>query len=316
MIDYSGSMNGTLGQVIDQLFHLVTFCKIVNIPFDVYAFTSGNRKESKGLFTDGDLDCKSVSLPLLISSSLKKREYTQALEGLYMKKLGCSSRNNWRSYYNDEEYWDDYSFTGRNEMWGSTPLNHALILGHRLIKQFKMKYSVDRMNLIVLSDGDSNSIRPFEDYEFKKQENTTNYNSYSNVCIHVDGKLLKLNGTGRRATYELLENISKRYGCTTIGFFVSDRAHDWRSKLYECEIWNASDVSLEYRRNKCVSLKNTVGYDELYLVKGGKKLSATEDEFEVDEDASAAKIRTAFKKFSASKKNNKVLLTNFGKAVA
>ena len=33
-------------------------------------------------------------------------------------------------------------------------------------------------------------------------------------------------------------------------------------------------------------------------------------------DASTAKIRTAFKKYSASKKKNKVLLTNFGKAVA
>ena len=179
-----------------------------------------------------------------------------------------------------------------------------------------MKYNVDRMNLIVLSDGDSNHIRPYDDYKFKKQGNITNYNSYSNTCIHLDGKLLKLEGCGRRATYNLLENISKRYGCTTIGFFVSDRGHDWRSKLYECDIWDAKDVSLEYRRNKCVSLKKKIGYDELYLVKGGKNLGAAEDEFEIDEDASTAKIRTAFKKFSASKKNNKVLLTNFGKAVA
>ena len=52
------------------------------------------------------------------------------------------------------------------------------------------------------------------------------------------------------------------------------------------------------------------------MVKGGSALSAQEDEFEVDSDASKAKLRTAFKKFATSKKNNKTLLTNFGKKVA
>ena len=36
----------------------------------------------------------------------------------------------------------------------------------------------------------------------------------------------------------------------------------------------------------------------------------------VKEEASTAQVRNAFKKFSKSKKKNKVLLTNFGKAVA
>ena len=323
MIDYSGSMGRTLSQVIDQLFHLVTFCKTVNIPFDVYAFTSGNRKDSKSLFIDGDLDMAGVSLPLLISSSLKKVEYNQALEGLYMKMKACDSRNNWRGrsynsdtgYYEyDEDYWDDYHVTGKQETWGSTPLNACLVLGHTLIRQFKIKHMVDKMNLIILSDGDSNSIYAYADHKIKAKKTRSNH--YSNIRLHVDGKLLKLDGTGRRATYALLENISKRYACTTVGFFVSDRPYDWRSKLYECDIYDAKDVSLEYRRNKCVSLKKKVGYDELYLVKGGEVLGATEDDFEIDDDASTAKIRTAFKKFSASKKKNKVLLTNFGKAVA
>ena len=42
-IDYSGSMGRTIPQVIDQLIHLVVFCKGINIPFDVYAFTTGNK---------------------------------------------------------------------------------------------------------------------------------------------------------------------------------------------------------------------------------------------------------------------------------
>jgi len=39
-IDYSGSMRDTIGRVIVQALQLVTFCKAVGIPFEVYGFTS------------------------------------------------------------------------------------------------------------------------------------------------------------------------------------------------------------------------------------------------------------------------------------
>ena len=313
MIDYSGSMGSTLSQVIDQLFHLVTFCKMVNIPFDVYAFTSGNnRSKGKILLRDGDLDMSEVSLPLLISSSLKKKEYTQALEGLYMKKLACACRNN--QYFSDDPYWNDYSITGKMEFWGSTPLNHVLVLGHKLVKNFKMKHNIDKMNLVVLSDGDSNRMNSWNDISIMDKK--TKSISYASTKMHIDGKLLEISSNNHKATHGLLKNISKRYGCKTIGFFISDRGWDFNSKLHEADIWDHRPASKEYRKNKCVSLKNAVGYDEFYLVKGGKNLDATSDEFEVASKASTAQIKAGFRKFSASKKKNKVLLTNFGKAVA
>jgi hypothetical protein len=39
-IDWSGSMFDNLENTIKQLINLVMFCKKVNIPYDVYAFTS------------------------------------------------------------------------------------------------------------------------------------------------------------------------------------------------------------------------------------------------------------------------------------
>ena len=59
-----------------------------------------------------------------------------------------------------------------------------------------------------------------------------------------------------------------------------------------------------------------LGYNEYYLVKGGKNLETQEDEFSTEEDASNTSIRNAFKKYAKSKKLNKVLMTKFGKAVA
>ncbi len=52
------------------------------------------------------------------------------------------------------------------------------------------------------------------------------------------------------------------------------------------------------------------------MVKGGKNLDTSDDEFEVENDATDKAIGNAFKKYSQSKKTNKVLLTKFGKAVA
>ena len=78
------------------------------------------------------------------------------------------------------------------------------------------------------------------------------------------------------------------------------------------------EYNKEYRKNKCVTFKDALGYNEFYLVKGGKNLKAdtSEEDFNVRDEASNAQIRTAFKKFSKNKKLNKVLMTNFGKAVA
>ena len=39
ILDWSGSMQGVLEDTLKQLYNLIWFCKKVNIPFEVYAFT-------------------------------------------------------------------------------------------------------------------------------------------------------------------------------------------------------------------------------------------------------------------------------------
>ena len=71
----------------------------------------------------------------------------------------------------------------------------------------------------------------------------------------------------------------------------------------------------EYSKNKCVTFNNSLGYNELYILKS-QRIAIDTDEFAVAEDASKGQLTTAFKKFSKAKKLNKTLLTNFGKVVA
>ena len=107
----------------------------------------------------------------------------------------------------------------------------------------------------------------------------------------------------------LLKNIQKRYGCRTLGFFVSDCAHNWNNMLYRMDIYgdDRKEANKEYRKFKCVSKENVLGYDNFYLVKGHGKLATESDEFSASSDDSIAKIRSSFKKFSSSKKNNKTI---------
>ena len=63
-------------------------------------------------------------------------------------------------------------------------------------------------------------------------------------------------------------------------------------------------------------MKDTLGYNSFYLIKGGNELKTEDDDFGVEVHQTKNQMATAFKKFSKSKKQNKVLMTSFGREVA
>ena len=314
LVDYSGSMCESLEYVLDQLIHLVLFCKQVNIPFDVYAFTSTNKnlnwyelKES-GLIHDGDLDMDSLAMPLICSSKLSKKDFDDSIKHMYLRSKG--------------DYYITQSIMARDEDYGSTPLNQALIVSHHLVKEFKIKHQVEKMNFVVFSDGDANNTNAYHDSRLEDKK-VQGYRKNGMTFI-IDGKPCKIaNGSGTKVTAGLIENISKRYNTNTIGFFMADNNRHWNSKLGQIA-WDSNlgweslkaDANKSYRKNKCFIMNDTLGYNEFYLIKGGKALSTEDDEFGVTSDQTKGQMANAFKKYSKSKKQNKVLMTTFGKAVA
>jgi hypothetical protein len=317
LIDLSGSMGGTMYAVIDQLFHLATFCKMVNIPFDVYGFTSARGNTIPELI-DGEVNIAGLSMPQLLSSNLKKAKYEQALKELYMRYRAAScGSNHWTGEYSETGYFAEWNITARCEEYGSTPLNDALMVTTDLIKQFRRKHGVDKMNLIVMSDGDTNASHAWRDMEMEDNKVSSSY--YGAAKVLIDGRWITSKGRRVELTQDLLANIEKNYGCKTLGFFIADNTYDFRGKISQIEdtyYYDTSKINREYRNNKCITRQNVLGYNEFYLVKSGKNLEATADDFNPKPDASNAQIRTAFKKSASSKKKNKILLTNFGRAIA
>lgn len=304
LIDMSGSMSGSMRQVMDQVAHLVMFCKATNIPFDVYGFTSTNRdvgyewqKQNQGVVELDDL-----SMPHICSSTFNKKDFIDSMEHIHMR---ATSRCSWGDLCSYEE-------------WGSTPLNQALMVASHLVKKFKAKHGVQKMNFITFTDGDANRISTYVN-----RDSDTIYPDRHNAVIQVDGTMIKTRTGSRTITEALLNNMAKKYHTNNIGFFMANDNSDWRQRLWilansmnkPSEEFK-QEANKEYRKNKCVTMAKVLGYNEYYLVKGGKNLDTQEDDFSVRDDASKANIRTAFKKFAKSKKQNKVLMTKFGKAVA
>ena len=305
LIDYSGSMSSSMPYVMDQVIHTVMFCKAVNIPFEVYGFTSTNPDLNWDIVSNipGHMDMDGLSMPQVISSSLKKTDFNEALKWLWQRTIN-------KGYYDD-------SIKSKYEDWGSTPLNQALVVSEKLIKKFKQKHQVQKMNFLTFTDGDSNHLQVMSDARADMD-----YHGYGNgVKLNLGGKLIDAANGRTPLTTSILNHLGKQ-GVKTIGFFMAEGS-DWKWRLRDIayennQYWDeaSKDFAKEYRNNKCVHIQKHRGYDDYYMVKSGKTLSAQDDDFEVSEDASKGQIGAAFRKHAKSKKLNKVLMTKFGAAVA
>ena len=309
IVDYSGSMHSSIRYVLNQVLHTIMFCKAVNIPFEVYGFSTTNKKlyDSWRKFKDGDIELDDISMPMLCSSSLGKKDFENSIRHMWSRI--------------DYDGWGSERFNSKYEDWGSTPLNQSLLVARHLIKKFRAKNNIEKMNLITFTDGDANSMRVMQDPKLADNKFDT-YAYHSKIRIFVDGKYIEA-GNRSNMTKAILENIRKQFQVNTIGFFMADDNHHWNNKLGQISYEKNYDwydykpeSNKEYRKNKCVEVKNFGGYNNFYLVKGNKNLDTSADDFNIEDDASNGQIRNAFKKYSKSKKLNKVLMTKFGAAVA
>ena len=317
LIDFSGSMSGTMHKVIDQLIHTIMFCKAVNIPFDVYGFTTTNYDIKSWEQRDAELHHENLALVQQIHSGLKKKDFEEALRFLHTRMIM-------------EERWGGarvYEYGSKFEDWGSTPLNSSLVVCTRLIKKFRAKHNIENMNLVVMSDGDTNGMNIHRDEKLDDKRMTQSKYSWDKTfVINVDGKKVKAKGLRLDATKALLENLQKNYGVTTLGFFLAQDQWDYKRKLGDV----ATEIGLQdwdeeqdfkksaqkmMTKQKVCTFDNVLGYSQFYILKA-KQMDIETEEFEVEEDATKGKLTQAFKKHSKSKKLNKSLLTNFGKAVA
>ena len=339
-VDWSGSMSRNMKGTIEQMLTLVMFCKRVNIPFEVYAFsdsyTRGNEEfrkthyDSNGYMSDpkiksyGTVALARFNLLNLFSSRMRAKELQEAF--IFMTATA--------HYYTDRYRWDrDVPFIIPDKMnLGGTPLNATLFASFSLMREFQKKNQVDVINSIFLTDGDSHSSCNYwiSDNEMKrydpKDENVIIRDSVSKKQIKVEGGVGYWRNT-RAVTSTLVKFQRDVFDINIVNFFLmpSIKKYDMMNLMDEYASTNKvpapthEDVDgmvKKFRKDKYMIFPEYAGFNEQYFIVGGKNLEVEDTPLEVAEDGSVAQLARAFKKFSTGKLQNRKLLSRFIDMVA
>ncbi|MBF84178.1 MAG: hypothetical protein CL489_06825 [Acidobacteria bacterium] len=309
--DLSGSMQNHIAPTIRQLINLIMFCNKVNIPFEVYGFTdagtgfrkiSDDKQTKKTTYKEKDLILHDFNLRNYASSKMRGKELNDAIFHLYALS--------W--------LWDSYSsLVPADERLGSTPLNDAIITAHDIIPKFKSQYSLEKVHVVFLTDGESNSLDYVRDSSTNSGYN--HVNSYSKKVITDPITKIQYSYNGRHeSTSCLLQSLQDRHGIKTIGFFICSIAGIGRHLKYSHHDYGTVFDTDQEMTNFIKKVKKDkfgiiekYGYADYYIVIGGSNLNTDSDEFDVDKDSTKGKLTTAFKKHTKSRTMSRVILTRF-----
>ena len=319
-IDWSGSMGNNMAHTIDQLTLLALFCKKVNIPFDVFAFTSAGTRRDEGAYRgifyefderkNGDIGiAKGFSLLHLISSTLSTAKFNNSM--VYLRYLRESMNNRWsHSYTDDGIYYPQPDRLGL----GGTPLNEAVVAAMEIVPMFQKKNNVQIVNTIFLTDGQGGQLRSIWDSE------TGNYDGmgYRGNNILVDSVTKRHYKMDDHDTKTFLEALKDRTGTRLAGFFIAphQKTQFRRDVGYVINQWDKiDDMHKELKTNSFTVVEGDLGYDQFYIL-SDKNLRVEQSEVTLDSDMTKGRMKNAFIKSRKNKIGNKAMLSKFAEFVS
>ena len=349
LVDWSGSMSDVLPSVIQQLMNLAWFCRKINIPFEVYAFSnyyrydydtrSRNLTESFDL-KSGDINMKDFKLVNFLSHKMNNQDFEHGMLNMYLT-LECTDNRGYGSKpiidWSDSD--DDGNYLARPISLpscmhlGSTPLNQALATMIDIIPKFKSKYNIEKLSFITLTDGASDSGEGIVDDitydEQNKNRQIHTQNVDGRLVINVKGKNYDMQSNTRsvsfssdRMTSLLLQIIKQRYDTNNIGFYLipakSRRHLHWAIDEYDSKGnyigSNLDDVMKDLTKDN-VHLTPKSGYDKYFITVGNTRVESA-DLSSLDSDAKTSDIKRLFRKSMTGRLKSRVLLNNFIEEVA
>lgn len=306
-LDWSGSMHNHIENTVKQLINLVMFCKKVNIPFEVYAFSSEYDMPYSPKPIVGDIQLHPFKLINVLSSKMSAQEFLYAGSAL----VSMSQYRGWAP---------------RWMQMGGTPLNEAVISAMKIIPEFQKQYKLQIVNTVFLTDGEGHSSRQvYTEYDGGKI-----YGGYNNpeldrsgaygkdTCFIMRDPITKNEirleyARGRELTAGYISCLKKRTGANIVGFYVLS-GREFGKEMYnffpKALMSTIEKYRYEFRKNKCMTITNA-GYDEYYLLRS-EGLDTDEDvEFVVKENAKTRGLVSAFSKYAGNRLANRVVLNRF-----
>ena len=328
VLDWSGSMQYEILATVKQLLNLTAFCKKVQIPFEVYAFTNewqiaeraiksgepiehyygwyGNSRDDRNLVRNEiHLNEGGFHLVNFVSSRSNPKDYERQCRNFFREAYSFCNKTSY-------QYTPGLSLSG-------TPLNEAIVLLNYIIPQFKKQNDLHKVNTCILTDGEANSISYGCLVERIDREDYISARSldygYVQLRDRKTGRVYSKMDGWNTCTATFIEQLRDRNpGVNVIGFRIlpAKRLSEFVARFADYSHYE--EVQKQWRKEKSAILPFPKGYTALYAI--SSKDLEDDNEFEVQEDATKAQITRAFKKMLKSKSTNKKLLNSFVSHIA
>ena len=313
ILDWSGSMNSVMLDTVKQLYNLIWFCRKIQVPFEVYAFTNcypnPNTKTSYEVKEGVAQIDGSFSLMNLLTHKVNTKTLESQMENIYLiaKALAWQYTN----YYN----------IPLGMGLSGTPLNETLVCLHEILPQFKKDNQVEKVQCVILTDGEAHPLRFHHEFSHRWGEECEKYMGTSYIgenCILRDrktGNTYAFDDNSFTMTDVLLQNLRDKFtDVNFIGFrILPPREASYFAKRYVEYGDELEKIMKVWRKEKSFAIKKS-GY-HVYFGLSASALDS-DDTFEVKEDATKTDIKKAFFKSLKGKKMNKKILSEFIELVA
>lgn len=317
-VDYSGSMSSTLGNVLDHILNLLHFCKKVNIPFEVYGFTSNIfSNENRFEQSQYEFSMKDFTLSQLFSDKMTKAEYELAYDQVIRQVLSYGY-----GYHHNDHF-------SKYEQLGGTPLDHTLIAANHIVNSFNKRTGVQKTNVVILSDGDSHMC-------LTENMSRRHYNKPMIGTIKtIIGKKqysIDLCGTSkyrnnRYVTMQLVDILKKSTGSTLICFYIAQGKNASRSMvnlMTNFDYKSSSTLTETYKKEGYAYKAKCLGYDSYFMISNNLQINDEDDfdfsyekQIDIAEDKSAQnKLAKQFSKHNKKNRQNRIIMTKFAEIIA
>jgi len=324
LLDWSGSMQREILATVKQLLNLTAFCKKVQIPFEVYAFTNEfyavrRAKQGKDEYISNEewfakTGCEEGKIFLqkdmfhlmnMVSSRSNSKDYERQCLNLYREAYAYV-------------YHSGYPTTTGVTLSG-TPLNEGIVMLNYIIPQFKKQNDLQKVNVCILTDGEacqaSYGRKVYDDYKdaFYIRPRRLDYNTV--LRDRQTGRVYSGGDGWGEMTNTFIQQLRDRNaGVNVLGFRIMGGNGLSGFVSTYASIAHYDQVQKQWKKTKSAVIPFPKSYTALYAISNN---AIDEDvEFDVESGAKKGEISKAFKKMLGSKSTNKKLLSSFIEYIA
>jgi hypothetical protein len=341
IMDWSGSMSEYLMETVEQLIVLCMFCRRINIPFEVYAFTNNTQPIRHMCRQGASKYHEPVTIPLAKEYTIKTETdtYGQLRKSVDFHNNLCVTDIGLINFLSSKMTNDQFKNgaeilcqLARNAQWAppakynktdvvstdrswfyelsGTPLNEAIFTAIPIVNAFRANTGCDIVNTVFLTDGEASSVI----CGHRRGNNIVNLPNREQFVL-MSPALAQENKhwyISQIETVQLIRLFRKMTGSNAIGIRIAN------SRTGNTLISAMSAPADVENRTKCwknerfFSTGTSQGYDEHFVIAADVSTTTNDDIFDgLARNASMTSITNAFIRGNRKKVTSRTLLNRF-----